>query len=203
MLNLFVTLRYCLVLLAVLLLSACATAPRQVKLDSRQHQTNLNNFSQWQINGRMAFKSPDDKFSANLFWQQIDQGYQLKLSSMFGTSLLSMLGDQQSVELKVDDELYQDTDASHLIWRITGWDIPVSHFPRWIKGQSRPEDQVIYSEQGWVSQLIPTCATCDGWQLSYSDYQQVDKLWLPHRIDLHHQALNKQIMIKVNKWTTL
>jgi outer membrane lipoprotein LolB len=199
--NLLSTIRFHLLLGSILLLCACAGTPPQVNLDSRQHQAELANFTHWQINGRMAFKSPQEKFSANLFWQQIDDTYQLKLSSMFGTSLLAMQGDRQSVELEADDQHYQDTDASHLIWRITGWAIPVSHFPRWIKGQIRPEDQARYSEQGWLSQLIPGCIACDGWQIDYTNYQLVDNIWLPHQVELTHQALNNQIVIRVNKWT--
>jgi outer membrane lipoprotein LolB len=200
MLNLFSNIRYYLVLLAVLILTACASAPPQVNLDSHAHQASLAKFTHWQINGRLAFKSPQEKFSANLFWQQSDQTYQLKLSSMFGTSLLSMLGDEQSVELEADDKLYQDTDASHLIWRITGWDIPISQFPRWIKGQSRLKDQAIFSQQGWVSQLMPRCAACEGWQIVYADYQLVEGLWLPHQIELTHSGLHNQILIRVNTW---
>lgn len=199
--NLLSTIRFQLLFGAILLLCACANAPPQVNLDSSQHQAKLTNFSHWQINGRMAFKSPQEKFSANLFWQQIDDTYQLKLSSMFGTSLLAMQGDRHSVELEADDQHYQDTDASHLIWRITGWDIPVSHFPRWIKGQSRAEDQALYSEQGWLSQLTPSCNACDGWQIEYTKYQLVDTIWLPHRIELTHLVLDNQIVIRVNKWT--
>jgi outer membrane lipoprotein LolB len=170
-------------------------------MDNRQHQAKLADFTHWQINGRMAFKNPQEKFSANLFWQQNDDTYQLKLGTMFGISLLAMQGDAQSVELEADDQHYQDTDASHLIWRITGWDIPVSHFNRWIKGLTRPEDQALYSEQGWLSQLIPGCTTCDGWQIDYTNYQRVDNLWLPHHVELTHRVLHNQIVIRINKWT--
>ncbi|MEI8648285.1 lipoprotein insertase outer membrane protein LolB [Paraglaciecola sp. Hal342] len=56
----------------------------------------------------MAFKSPDDKFSANVNRQQIQDSYHLSLNTMLGINILSMHGDDVSVELDADGEHYQD-----------------------------------------------------------------------------------------------
>ena len=195
-------LHFVLLILVTVLLNACATrSPSNIQVNSKAHQVKLSQIQQWKLKGRMAFKSTDEKFSANLNWQQIEDSYHLSLNTMLGINILSMHGDNHSVELDADDEHYQDTDASHLIWRITGWQIPVSQFPFWIKGQAGPTDQAIYAQSGVVSQLIPHCDNCTGWLISYSDYRQLGDVWLPHNITLDNPSLGNQILIRVNQWT--
>ncbi|GGZ72546.1 lipoprotein insertase outer membrane protein LolB [Paraglaciecola chathamensis] len=195
------TIHFVLLILTAVLLSACATPPpAPIQVNSQAHQASLQNTQQWTLKGRMAFKSPDDKFSANVNWQQIQDSYHLSLNTMLGINILSMHGDDDSVELDADGEHYQDTDASHLIWRITGWQIPVSQFPFWIKGQAAPKDEAIYAQSGVIDQLIPRCENCNGWLINYKDYQKVDDIWLPHNIKLNNPMLGNQILIRVNQW---
>ncbi len=196
------TIHFALLILITILLSACATPPpTNIQVNSQEHQAKLSQIQHWKLKGRMAFKGSDEKFSANVNWQQIDDSYHLSLNTMLGINILTMQGDKESAELNADDEQYQDTDASHLIWRITGWQIPVSQFPFWIKGQAQPTDKVIYAQSGVIEQLIPVCDNCAGWLISYQDYHQVDNVWLPHNIKLNNSALGNQILIRVNQWT--
>ncbi len=196
------TIHFALLILITILLSACATPPpTNIQVNSQEHQAKLSQIQHWKLKGRMAFKGSDEKFSANVNWQQIDDSYHLSLNTMLGINILTMQGDKESAELNTDDEQYQDTDASHLIWRITGWQIPVSQFPFWIKGQAQPTDKVIYAQSGVIDKLIPVCDSCAGWLISYQDYHQVDNVWLPHNIKLNNSALGNQILIRVNQWT--
>tara|TARA_R110002012_G_scaffold148284_1_gene307063 strand:+ start:308 stop:928 length:621 start_codon:yes stop_codon:yes gene_type:complete len=196
------TIHFALLILITILLSACATPPpTNIQVNSQEHQAKLSQIQHWKLKGRMAFKGSDEKFSANVNWQQIDDSYHLSLNTMLGINILTMQGDKESAELNTDDEQYQDTDASHLIWRITGWQIPVSQFPFWIKGQAQPTDKVIYAQSGVIEQLIPVCDSCAGWLISYQDYHQVDNVWLPYNIKLNNSALGNQILIRVNQWT--
>jgi outer membrane lipoprotein LolB len=196
------TIHFVLLILIVILLNACATPPpAHIDVNSKEHQAKLNLIQHWTLKGRMAFKSSEEKFSANVNWQQIEDSYHLSLNTMLGINILTMHGDNDSVELNADDEHYQDTDASHLLWRITGWQIPVTQFPYWIKGQALATDEAIYAQSGIIEQLIPHCEGCDGWIISYDDYQKSDNVWLPHNIKLSNPLLGNQILIRVNQWT--
>lgn len=172
---------------------------------SEEHQAQLAALQNWQIKGRLGFKSPQEKFSASLNWRQETQNYELKLSSVLGTSLLEMRGQPGKVELEVDGEHYQDSDAGQLIWRTTGWQIPVAYFPKWIKGQIVSSDQVLTSPQGWVQQIQPQCLACNAWLITYDKYQLLDthagdEQWLPHKIVLKNSDSQSTIIIRVNKW---
>jgi outer membrane lipoprotein LolB len=111
-----------------------------------------------------------------------------------------MSGDENTVTLDVDDKTYQDTDASYLIWRITGWQIPVEQFPMWVKGQHQDQAEVITSQQGWVTQIKPNCNKCDNWLINYDNYKLVKNNWLPHNIVLNNTSNNSQLIIRVNSW---
>jgi len=199
--NFKVLARWLIVLLLSLVFVSCSTRPpEQVDLNSQQHQAALANLSDWQIRGKFGFKGPEKKQSASISWEQNLEVYQLSLNSILGTSILSMQGDDKGASLTADDETYTGTNASELIWQITGWNIPVEHLPVWIKGQSLPRDKVILGEQGWITQLQPGCASCKGWVLNFSDYAKIKHLWLPHKIVLLHKTNQVQITIKVNTW---
>ena len=189
-------------LIFIFLLAGCATLPLPtVSINSTAHQLSLKQQDHWLIKGKLGFKSPQKKNkSANLRWKQTQQQYQLNLTTIIGTSLLKMKGDKEGVTLVADNETYQDSDPSHLIWRVTGWQIPVEKLRFWIKGQHHINDQVITSEQGWVSQLQPMCTNCKNWLINYDNYKLVGEIWLPHKVVLHNNLNNSQLLIRVNKW---
>jgi outer membrane lipoprotein LolB len=188
-------------LILILFLAGCATSPQPiVSLNSSAHQLSLKQQDHWLIKGKLGFKSPEKKQSANFRWQQTQQQYQLNMTSIIGTSLLNMQVDEKGVTLIADDETYQDSDPSDLIWRVTGWQIPVEKLRFWIKGQHQKKDKVIFSEQGWVSQLQPICRNCKNWLINYDDYKLVDAIWLPHKVVLNNRLNDSQLLIRVNKW---
>jgi len=185
----------------ILLLTSCATPSKQtVSLNSSSHQLSLKQQEHWSIKGKLGFKSPDKKQSANFRWQQTQQQYQLNLTSIIGTSLLKMQGNEEVATLVADDETYQDSDPSHLIWRVTGWQIPVEKMRFWIKGQHQNNDKVITSEQGWVSQLQPICNNCKNWLINYDNYKLIDNIWLPHKVVLRNKSNNSQLLVRINAW---
>jgi outer membrane lipoprotein LolB len=189
------------VVILILFLAGCATPPKPtVILNSAAHQLSLEQQGHWLIKGKLGFKSPEKKQSANFRWQQTQEQYRLNMTSIIGTSLLNMQGDDDGVTLVADDETYQDPDPSHLIWRVTGWQIPVEKLRFWIKGQHQYKDKVITSEQGWVSQLQPICNNCENWIINYDNYKLVDGIWLPHKVVLNNSLNNSQLLIRVNSW---
>ena len=194
--------RWLALLLVSLVFVSCSTRPpEQVDLNSQQHQVALANLNHWQIRGRLGFKSPEQKpQSASLSWSQNLNEYQLSLNTILGTSILSMQGNEHGATLKADDETYTGANASELIWQITGWTLPIEQLPIWIKGKSLAGDKVVLAQQGWISQLQPSCSTCSGWILDYSAYAIVNQLWLPHKIVLRHNLKQIQVTIKVNTW---
>ena len=196
------SLNFLLLLMVISLLNGCAAPkPPIVVINTNAHQQYLASFDQWQLRGRLAFKSPDEKFSANLNWAQDQLQYEVKLTSFIGTSLLEMQGAPGFAKVYADDREFRDTDASRLIKELTGWNIPINHLPQWIKGQTHSSDEVIFDENGLVQRINTRCLMCDNWQITFGRYKQLDDVWLPHQITLvNQQAPDNQIKIRINQW---
>ncbi len=190
------------VVLFLLLVNGCTTPPKPLPVvNNSSHQLSLDNFNSWQINGRMAFKSKDEKFSANLRWQQDKQDFQIKLTSTFGISMMEMQVSPNHAELIADDNTYQDRNANRLIRRVTGWNIPMQQLPTWIKGQFFATDTIEQDKQGLLKSLQPNCKRCDQWQIQYAKYKLVDNIWLPHQIELANKRVpTNQIKIRISSW---
>ncbi|MDU0355553.1 lipoprotein insertase outer membrane protein LolB [Paraglaciecola aquimarina] len=185
----------------IFILFGCAQPDlSQVDINSLQHQQKLMQLQKWQIKGRLGFTSQQKKQSASFSWQQDNQTYKLNLTSIIGTSLLKMTGNSQQVTLEADDQIYQDTDASFLIWRITGWQIPVNQFPTWVKGQITENAEAVTADQGWITQIKPNCESCEDWLINYDNYKLVNNIWLPHSISFINRSNNNRLLIRVNSW---
>jgi outer membrane lipoprotein LolB len=187
------------IFILVFFLAGCGTLSKPtVSLNSTIHQLSLKQQENWLIKGKIGFKNSEKNQSANFRWQQDQQQYQLNLTSIIGTSLLNLKGDKKGVILTTDDEIYQDSDPSYLIWRVTGWQIPVEKLRLWVKGQHQKNDKVLISSQGWINQLQPMCNNCKNWLINYDNYKSVEGIWLPHKVLLQNN--NNQLIIRVNKW---
>ncbi len=179
----------------IILISACATRPvPQYSVNAQSHQKQLQQIRNWQIRGKLAFRSEQDKFSASLNWRQQDKDFRVNLSSFLGTNILLLEKHQGQVELQYDDNLYQHINAAALLYELLGWTIPVESISQWIKGQTSAEAQAEFSDNGLVSRL----QTADGWVVNYSDYRQTGETLLPHQISL--QAGPNRIKIRVDAW---
>ncbi|MDF2179387.1 lipoprotein insertase outer membrane protein LolB [Aliiglaciecola sp. CAU 1673] len=183
-------------LILLTLLSACASVPRvEQVVDASEHQQALAQLKQWRINGKLAFKGENDKFSAALNWRQSDTDYELLLSNLFGTTLLKMTQHQGLVELQYDGKDYQHYDAASLLHSLTGWQMPVNDLPLWLKGQRTDGTRILQADKGLIYQL----ESPQGWLVELADYRQVDNYALPYSLQL--TAGQNQIKIRVNQWT--
>ncbi|GGD63583.1 hypothetical protein GCM10011357_18600 [Lacimicrobium alkaliphilum] len=154
----------------------------------------MQQIREWQIRGKLAFRSEKDKFSANLNWRQQNKNFHLNLSTFLGTNILLLEKQQGKVELHYDDNLYHHINATELLYELLGWSIPVESISRWVKGQASHEANAEFSDNGLISKL----QTADGWVVSYSDYRLTEAVLLPHQINF--QAGPNTIRIRVDAW---
>lgn len=187
---------------SMLLLAGCATPTRvNESINSQLHQQQLATLTHWKIKGRLAFKSPDEKVSAYLNWQQQDQSYELTLNTFIGTNIMKMEGHPGFAMLEADDQTFTDQNASRLIKRVTGWNIPVDKLALWVKGQHTEQDNAVFNENGLLAAVTAKCKSCAPWQLTYSKYKQVNSVWLPHMVVLDNTDDERnQIKIKISSW---
>ncbi|MFT7683694.1 MAG: outer membrane lipoprotein LolB [Moritella dasanensis] len=183
-----------------LFLSACSTttqlpapigSPQQLW---QQHQIQLQSIQTWQLQGQIAFITPDDRNSATLNWQQSSQDFKINLTGPFGIHLLTIKrSDNISTLILDDDRQYQGRDTQALINQLSPMPIPVNELRAWIIGDPLTND-VQLDNYGRVTKANHPL----GWHISYTKYQLIDNIWLPKNIVIKQDDL--RIKITTRNW---
>lgn len=188
----------------ICLLSACSSVPKgptaPVNLPAQLAQ--LATVKHWEIKGKMAIKDPSQSLSANIVWRVQEPDFSFRMTNFLGVTLVDLSAKEGDAVLKADNETYRDTNATNLIYQVTGWEIPLQPLLGWVKGLPQEGDIYQLNDSGLLTQLTPSCLLCGNWQISYSQYRQVNDIWLPHSIVLNDMSqTNHWIKIRVNTWT--
>ena len=176
--------------LTTLLLGGCAATPHL------QSSRSAAEFSDWQLNGRIALTHGDQGWHASLLWQQRADGYQVKVSGPLGQGGFQLAGDEHGVVL-VDAEgnasFARDGDA--LLLQATGWQLPVTGMRYWVRGLPVPETEAtrVYDESGRLSHLEQS-----GWSIDYQGYQLVKGAAVPAKMQLAREDIDVRLVI--NQW---
>lgn len=193
-------------LAVLLLLQGCAPAPVKVEPDDpilvwehRRHK--LEKIDSWRLKGRIGIVAENDSGSASLFWEQHGENYSLKIVGPFGRGSLIVEGSQGAVTMRTGEgETYTAQSPEELIWRHTGWLIPVSDLQYWVLGlparaHSREDYQL--DARGRLTRL-----DSGSWTVDYFGYQSVGKnagLELPDKLRLDNPQLS--IKLAISEWT--
>lgn len=128
--------------LALLLLSACQTAPIKQKTTVwddplwQKHYKQLKTFDQYYLKGRIGITQPNDSFSSNFLWRQRKaDDFTFRMYGAFGQTYMILKVQPNLSTLDTgDDEHFEGHDAQQLLRGVSGWNIPVSLMQDWIKG---------------------------------------------------------------------
>jgi len=176
--------------LTTLLLGGCAATPHL------QSSRSAAEFSDWQLNGRIALTHGDQGWHASLLWQQRADRYQVKVSGPLGQGGFQLAGDERGVVL-IDAEgnasFARDGDA--LLLQTTGWHLPVTGMRYWVRGLPVPETEAtrVYDESGRLSHLEQS-----GWSIDYQRYQLVEGAAVPAKMQLAREDIDVRLVI--NQW---
>lgn len=164
------------------------------------NQEKLALTTSWELVGKIAVMTPNERKSAYLNWQQSNQTFDLRLSNLIGVSLLNLKFDGETATLESEGKIYQDRSTEALIFHTTGWILPLDHLPQWIKGESSPEDKLVLNDMGLPSEIEPRCIECIGWTITYREYQKIQGIWLPLSIEINNPAKKTRLKFKVSQW---
>ena len=186
------------------LMLGCASRPPGPKgnVDLPAQVEKLRSITSWNIKGKMALRENDEAVSATLRWSVEEDVLAFRLTNFLGVTLVDMQSNGTLATLEADGETYTDTDASRLIYRVTGWDIPLDKLLNWVKGVPGERDTYTLTENGLLDTLKPTCFRCRQWQVSYGAYQNVNDVWLPGALTLKQKNTQNFIKIRINTWQT-
>lgn len=160
-------LQYALTLALTLTLAACASVPKsplpegltnQPPADWAQRSQTLARLTQWELQGKLAIKQPDDSGSAIINqWRQMDEQYHLLLSSAFlGVGRTELQGMPGFLTLTMPDgKAYRSNDPQALIEAATGWQFPLESLTWWIRGLPSPEGdfELLFDNSGQLAAI--------------------------------------------------
>ncbi len=189
--------QYFILAMFFLFLAGCAQKRNLETTTYENWKTHLAEQSIWQVEGKLAFISPDERQSANLNWQQSQNNNNLVLTTFIGTRILSLKQTANTAELNYDGEQYFDTNATALLKRLTGFALPVNNADSWLKGTI--DDQTLKVDQlGRAKSVLWFDSTGKQWQIEYASFVQKSGYWLPSRLTLTHQKI--KIKIQLYDW---
>lgn len=179
-----------------LLLAACARQALPPQYDQATWQAQrqkLEQLTHWSLTGRLAIITADSKGSARLFWEQQGEDYRLNLSNMLGNRIMEMHKQGNRVEIIDDKGVRHDSnDPGLLIYRLTGWQLPVEQLPDWIKGLPGRGDFSLGAD-GRLEEVRDS-----DWTLHYLSFLPQQGWLLPERIQLAGPAT--QLKLAINQW---
>ena len=181
------------VLLLTAAISGCQSIHQQPQPTAGASSASV--IDQWQLEGKLGFKTSDSSGSATIRWRQEPSHYSIRISGPLGQGAVEIesLGNQISL---TDSRGRQVSAASaeELLQQSLGWQFPISELHYWVRGLPSPEaktSQELYGERGELLQLRQ-----QAWGLGFSKYTQIKQWLLPSRITATRDEIRLTLVIK-------
>lgn len=206
--------RVILVVLASLLLSACASSkksrlelpPEAVIIATEDRRVAvLQQLQSWSFKGRISIRIDEngktEGGSGNLSWKQSPQQLELRFHAALGRAAWHLIAgpDQASVTL-ADGSAYLDTDVRHLLSSQLGWDVPVKALSCWLRGlvvaPECPTDGAIVISRD--AEGRPLQVQQNEWQVRIHSWSLIDNLSLPKKIEF--SAPGRKFKLVIKQW---
>lgn len=140
--------------------------------------------NQFQLNGKIGVRTPQQSGSAFFTWLQDGDSFDLELTGILGIGKTQISGTAEGVTLNSSKTgLIEASSPEELLQRATGWQAPITHLVDWV--QARPADANSMTKKdtaGRVSQIIE-----DGWTV---DLTYAEEATLPNRLILKQSLAN-------------
>jgi len=174
-------------LFIVSILSACIMQPTDSGSGSWQdYSARTSQLNNWEVSGKLGFRSAEKGGSVSLNWTQRQDNYQLQLSGPFGAGSVNISGNSQIAEMLYDNTVYRQP-PQQLAAQLTGVPLPVDALSWWARGLPSPT-QPAATDLGSSPEGLTLGFEQGGWQLAFSQYRQTDAGSLPGKIVGTHQA---------------
>ncbi|MCW8923566.1 MAG: lipoprotein insertase outer membrane protein LolB [Gammaproteobacteria bacterium] len=155
--------------------------------------------SSWKLTGRLGMQTEDNGGSLDLFWNQQDDAYNIRLIAAMGQGTILIKGDALGVVLRTSEgETYAD-NADELLASSLGVSVPLSGLHDWLRGvpaANRPVQKQLWDDQGHLHKLVQ-----DGWNIEMSGYKKVGEHILPHAFYLDRDDQPElEIRLLIRQW---
>lgn len=173
------------------------TASMQSKHNStwRAHEQAVRQVTNWQCVGRIAIRTETEGGTINLSWQQTGVHARIMLNAPLNQGTVELIG-RPDMMLITDSagQRQLTSNPSATIEQLTGWKIPISALPDWIRGLPHDKNALIQlNGNGGLNTLND-----DGWLINYEAYMPVPgyDLTMPRKITVSRDNIRLRLVIE-------
>ena len=185
---------------ALALLTACAgptvQPPEAAPGSWMDHAAELAALQAWTANGKLALRTSDYAESASMQWRQRDQRATVTLSGPIGLNATVIESDGDRLVVSRDGENHSwDVSTPDALERETGWELPVTALPHWLKGVPAPGLEVQMLELDADRALLQHLRQND-WDVHYEGYASFTHHTLPTRLRIQRGTTSARVIIR-------
>ncbi|BBB27527.1 lipoprotein insertase outer membrane protein LolB [Amphritea japonica] len=187
-----------LILSITLLLSGCSglTTTPDAPPPSRswdELQQALLSADNWQLRGKIGIRTTDQNQSANLYWQQLQQHYQIELTGPLGQGGARIEGNNEGITINIaGEEPLWAASPERLMEQTLGWQFPVRELLYWARGIPAPDQPFELT----LSQQRAQKILQNNWEINYLRFSNQQGYSLPEKIIIRQNDLRFTIIAK-------
>ena len=186
--------RQFLLLFCVLLAACSATTTKEPGLTGLDRQQFLESIHVWSFTGRVALSDGKDGGSGSLEWRQDESALNIEFRGALGRGawMLESTGDHAKLQTGKGDT-FQSHDATYLVSRHVGWQVPMDALPYWVRGLAVPgsQAQIVSGEDG-----LPQSLSQLDWQISYGRWEADYEPVMPVRITASRGQYSLKLIVR-------
>ena len=196
---------YCLLLIVLLMLSACSEKPAITKSDIdpeleilwQKRQSELQTIKQWVLTGRIAVKTEQDAWTASIKWEQGDEQSRLRIVAPFhGIYEIKRQG-SNFILITPEKEFLITDEPESVMQENLGWSLPITALESWIIGLPANNISIEGRSLNKFAQL--TTLRQSGWLVEMTAYKSNNKTTLPGKLIVQND--NAKITVLANQWS--
>lgn len=188
-----------------LCLISCTLTPSKTINTTQQQQLNqlhiakISTIKQFDLKGRIAVNTEGKGYSGGLTWAHTPTTDQIAMFTPLGSKVSDITKSESKVKLTTPDgKEFSAVDAETLTENTLGWRLPLSRLTQWVTGlaTNSSNSKITLDELGRISSLQE-----DGWNIEYSQYNNIKDFDLPKKIYLRSEKVNLKLILE--EWTLL
>ena len=188
-----------------LLLGACAgqkLRPVAADAESLRRQTEreqaLRAHPAWQLQGRIGVSDGRDGGSGTLDWRQQGDAFRFSVHAPVTGKTWVLSGDTTQARLEgLREQALESANATTLLERELGWQVPVTELVDWVRGMRAPGSaRVEFRPDG-----LPARIEQAGWTVEFPAYDTAFSTPLPSRVFASKGAY--KVRLAIREWTLL
>lgn len=182
-------------------LAACVSLPERPPATDPVHawevrQQTLSPLIIWEIRGRVALKTAHEGWQAALHWSRDADRHDIDLSGPLGSGRVRLSQDRFGARLRdADQHTYYAESAQKLLYRVTGWDLPLEGLNYWVLGLPVPGAP-------WHERLDPwgrlERLEQFGWNIQFLEYLREGEYELPGKIFIKREVSENEMKADSN-----